>query len=154
MSTYQPAPEGEHEAEIIAATLGEVPRLASEDNVRGEALRLRVSVGREWGYLFADVPLDWGAMLRAIRGAVGLDADKLRAEAFVGRRARVVVGRYTGRDGAERACIRRWLPIDEGQAAPTAKPTRTRRQPDTDKPSGKVSRNAPPRHGDPDDLPF
>jgi hypothetical protein len=97
--------------------------------------------------VFADVPLDWGRMLDAVRKSAGIEGDELLPEAFVGKQARVSLKHYTGRDGSTRASVAKWLP--------PAKPELKQATPAVVKQAAtKVSRNAPPQFGANDDLPF
>lgn len=147
MNQYEVAPAGEIEVEIVAASIGEVAWKASDDNPKGECLRLRLSAGRGFAFVFADVPLDWPSMLRAVRKAVGAVGDKLVPEGFTGQRARVVLKHYTAKDGTTRASVAKWLPRPKPERAP-ATPAVVKAG------SVKVSRNAPPSYGADDDLPF
>lgn len=142
MSNYQPAPAGEITADIVAASIGDVPWKVSDDNPRGECLRLRLSVGRDYGFIFNDVPLDWGRMLDAVRKSAGVEGDELVPEEFVGKQARVVLKQYRAKDGSTRASVAKWLP----PAKPQPKPVKVTVL--------KVSRNAPPSFGPDDDIPF
>lgn len=159
MSNYQPAPAGEIEAEIVAASIGEVKWKCSDDNPKGECLRLRLSAGREYAFIFADVPLDWGRMLETVRAAAGVSSDHTPEE-YMGVRVRVVLKHYTAKDGSTRATVAKWLPrpvpvsdgkpatlvdaINEWANAPAARP----------QPASKPSRNAVPRYVADDDIPF
>lgn len=162
MNQYQPAPAGQIEVEIVAASIGDVPWKASDDNPRGECLRLRLSAGRDYGFVFADVPLDWKSMVRAVRQAAGVTGEELVPGEYIGRRVRVVLNHYTGKDGSTRATVTRWLkpaadqPVPavvstpatvEPPRAPAAALQRTAAEP-------KVSRNAVPRLVADDDIPF
>jgi hypothetical protein len=147
VSNYQPAPAGEITADIVAASIGDVPWKVSDDNPRGECLRLRLSVGRDYGFIFNDVPLDWGRMLDAVRKSAGVEGDELVPEEFVGKQARVVLKQYRAKDGSTRASVAKWLP--------PAKPQPKQATPAVVKQAAtKVSRNAPPHYGPDDDLPF
>lgn len=161
MSEYQPAPAGEIEVEIVAASIGEVAWKASTDNPRGECLRLRLRPAGNYAFVFADVPLDWGRMLENVRKAVGTSSD-YTPEEFIGRRARVELKHYTGRDGTTRATVARWLPLpvpvsdgkpatltDAIEAWANGEPVKQASQA-----ASKRSRNAPPQFGADDDIPF
>ncbi len=146
MSNYEPAPTGEIEVEVVAASIGEVAWKTSDDNPKGECLRLRLSAGRDFGFIFTDVPLDWGRMLKAVCHAAGVEGD-IVPEAFVGKQARVVLKRYQAKDGTTRATVAKWLPpakSEPKQATPAVVTLAVTR----------VSRNAPPTFGADDDLPF
>lgn len=161
-NNYQPAPAGALEVEIVAASVGEVAWKASDDNPRGECLRLRLSAGRDYSFVFCDVPLDWGRMLDAVRKSCDVSSDIVPAE-FIGQRARVVLKHYTAKDGSTRAAVAKWLPrptpASDGKPATLidcinewAKGTPS---PAPAKPATvKVSRNSPPQFGADDDLPF
>ena len=147
MSTYEPAPAGEASVEIVAASIGDVAWKTSDDNPRGECLRLRLSAGRDYGFIFTDVPLDWGRMLKSVCHAAGVEGEQLVPESFVGRQARVVLKRYQAKDGTTRATVARWLPpakSEPTQATPAVVTLAVT----------KVSRNAPPSFGADDDIPF
>jgi hypothetical protein len=151
VSNYEAAPAGEIEVEVVASSVGDVAWKASQDNPRGECLRLRLSAGRDYGFIFTDVPLDWGRMLDAVRHAAGVEGEELLPESFVGRRARVVLKRYQAKDGTTRATVARWLPPAKPEPEkPAVRVTATVLKPA----ATKVSRNAPPAFGADDDLPF
>jgi iron(III) transport system permease protein len=101
VNQYEPAPAGEIECEIVAAVISDVTWKASRDNPRGECLRLRLSAGRDYGFIFTDVPLDWGRMLKAVRHAAGVEGEELLPESFVGRQARVTLKHYVVTFGIE-----------------------------------------------------
>ena len=151
MSTYEPAPAGEIECEIVAASIGDVAWKASQDNPRGECLRLRLSAGRDYGFIFTDVPLDWGRMLKAVGHAAGVEGEELLPESFVGRQARVVLKHYVGKDGTTRATVAKWLPPAKSQPE---KPAVQATPAVVTLAVTKVSRNAPPSFGADDDIPF
>jgi hypothetical protein len=142
MNQYEAAPAGEIECEIVAASIGEVAWKVSDDNPRGSCLRLRLRPAGNYAFVFADLPLDWGRMLDAVRKSAGIEGDELLPEAFVGKQARVSLKHYTGRDGSTRASVAKWLP----PAKPEPKPVKVTVM--------KVSRNAQPQYGPDDDLPF
>lgn len=147
MNQYAPAPAGEIEVEIVAASIGDVAWKVSDDNPRGECLRLRLRPAGNFSFVFADVPLDWGRLLVAVRKSAGVEGEELLPEAFVGKQARVVLKHYTGRDGSTRASVAKWLPPtkpEPKQATPVV----------VKQAAAKVSRNAPPTFGADDDLPF
>jgi hypothetical protein len=164
VSQYEVPPAGEIEVEVVAASIGDVAWRASDDNPRGECLRLRLSAGRAFGFVFADVPLDWGRMLDAVRAATGVSSD-IVPEEFTGQRARVVLKHYTAKDGSTRASVAKWMPRAKRVQAPRGDATPTlvdaisdwEREPPASAPksvSAKVSRNAPPKYGPDDDIPF
>ena len=147
VSQYEAAPAGEIECEIVAASIGDVAWKVSDDNPRGECLRLRLRPDGNYAFVFSDVPLDWGRMLDAVRKSASVEGEELLPEAFVGKQARVVLKHYTGRDGTTRATVAKWLP--------PAKPEPKQATPVVVKQAAtKVSRNAPPAFGADDDLPF
>ncbi len=151
MSIYEAAPAGVTEAEIVAASIGEVAWKVSDDNPRGECLRLRLRPAGNYAFVFADVPMDWGRMLESVRAAAGASSD-MTPEQFVGCTVRVVLKHFTGRDGSTRAAVARWLPPAKAEPEPAAAATATAVKPQPA--TAKVSRNAPPQFGADDDLPF
>ena len=147
MSQYEAAPAGEIECEIVAASIGDVAWKVSDDNPRGECLRLRLRPVGNFAFVFADVPLDWGRMLDAVRKSAGVEGEEPLPEAFVDKQARVVLKHYIGRDGGTRAAVAKWLPPanpEPKQATPAI----------VKQAATKVSRNAPPTFGADDDIPF
>lgn len=106
---YDPVPEGQAEIEIVAASMGNVPWKVCDANPTGECLRLRLSAGNQYGFMFDDVPtqLDW--LFRVIGDAVGLDAAEVTADRLVGLRATVEVKHFTRRDGTTKASVCKWL---------------------------------------------
>lgn len=164
MNQYEVAPAGEIECEIVAASIGDVAWKASDDNPRGECLRLRLRPDGNYAFVFSDVPLDWGRMLEAVRKAADTSSD-LTPEEFVGRRVRVVLKHYVGKDGTTRASVAKWLPATVPVESPRGKSSPTlvdaiaawERQPapaPMRAPAAKPSRNAPPKFGADDDIPF
>lgn len=162
MSNYPPAPVGTIEAEIVSASIGEVPWKVSDDNPKGECLRLRLSAGRDYGFIFHDVPLDWHRALEAVRAAAGGSSD-MEPTQFIGTTVRVVLKHYTAKDGSTRAAVAKWLPAAVRVEAPRGNATPTlvdaietwERQPvRAATPRAKPSRNAPPQFGADDDIPF
>ena len=151
MSNYQTAPAGEVEVEIVAASIADVAWKVSDDNPAGSCLRLRLSAGRDYSFVWTDTPLDWGRMLDAIRTATGVSGEQLRAEEFIGKRARVSLKHFEARDGSTKAAVARWLPPAKGEPKPGTKQATA-----SGVKSGtpKVSRNAPPSYGDDDDIAF
>ena len=164
MNQYEPAPAGEIEAEIVAASIGDVAWKVSQDNPRGECLRLRLRPAGNFAFVFADVPLDWSRMLDAVRKSTGVSSDMVPEE-FMGQRARVVLKHFTAKDGSTRATVAKWLPARVTVEAPRGDQSPTlvdaikawERQPastSTRAPAAKPSRNAPPQYGADDDIPF
>ncbi len=163
MSQYQPAPTGEIEVEIVAASIGSVAWKASDDNPKGECLRLRLRPAGNFAFVFADVPLDWGRMLDAVRKSAGVSSD-IVPEEFIGQSARVVLKHYAAKDGTTRATVAKWLPrptptsdgkpatltdcINEWASGSTTSPAPAKQT------TVKASRSAPPQYGADDDIPF
>ena len=162
MSQYQPAPAGEIEVEIVAASTGTVAWKVSDSNPTGECLRLRLSAGRAYAFVFADVPTNWASSLKAISAAVGIPVEQLRPEVLIGRRARVTLRHYTAKDGSTRAAVARWLPAAGNDSQAVAEPAASTTPASAAQPAApqakpataKVSRNAPHVFGSDDDLPF
>jgi hypothetical protein len=137
--TYEPLPIGQHKLEIIAASVGDVEWRATTDNPRGECLRLRLSGGREYGFVFADIPKEKRWLFKALELSLGIEpaADGRigigPAESLVGQHARVEIGHYTTRAGETRATVKRWLPMASAAkpaatSAATSAPARCRTQ--------------------------
>lgn len=123
--------EGEHDLEIVAASVGDVSWKASDANPTGACLKLRLSAGRGFKFLFADLPRDRAVLFRALASALGLEpgADGKVSigppEQLIGRRVRALTGRYTTRAGETRANVVRWLPATSA-APPATKPAPAR----------------------------
>lgn len=162
MSIYQPAPAGPIECEIVAASIGDVAWKASDDNPRGECLRLRLRPAGNYAFVFVDVPLDWDRLLESVRRAADASSD-FTPEQFVGCRVRVVLKHYTAKDGTTRASVAKWLPAPvpveppRGDESPTlvdAIKSWERQPVRPATPRARPSRNAPPKFGADDDIPF
>ena len=164
VSQYEAAPAGEIECEIVAASIGEVAWKVSDDNPRGECLRLRLRPAGNYAFIFSDTPMDWHRMLEAVRKAADASSDFTPGQ-FVGCRVRVVLKHYTAKDGTTRAAVAKWLPRPVAVKAPSGNQSPTlvdaikawERQPvsaPTRAPVAKPSRNAPPQYGADDDIPF
>jgi len=107
---YAVVPAGEVTVEVVAADIADVPWRTSDDNPRGTCLRLRLSAGRSFGFIFVDVPHHLTWLRRAVAAALGLTDDELEPGAAIGGTARVVVKHFTARDGTVKAGVARWLP--------------------------------------------
>jgi hypothetical protein len=164
VNQYEPAPAGETEVEVVAASIGDVAWKVSDDNPRGECLRLRLRPAGNFAFVFSDVPLDWGRMLDAVRKSTGVSSDMVPEE-FMGQRARVVLKHFTAKDGSTRATVAKWLPATVRVEAPCGDQSPTlvdaikswKREPapaPAPAPVAKPSRNSPPQYGADDDIPF
>lgn len=107
---YAVVPAGEVTVEVVAADIADVPWKTSDDNPRGTCLRLRLSAGRSFAFIFVDVPHHLTWLRRAVAAALGLTDDELEPGAAIGGTARVVVKHFTARDGSPKAGVARWLP--------------------------------------------
>lgn len=127
---YAVLPAGEHEVEIVAASVGDVAWRVSPDNPGGQCLRLRLSGGRDFGFVFADLPRDRQWLFKAVAASLGLEPGPDgrisigTPESLVGSRARVQISHYQTRSGETRANVKRWLPAAK-PASNTASSTRT-----------------------------
>jgi hypothetical protein len=129
---YAVVPTGEVAVEVVAADIADVRWKASTDNPSGTCLRLRLTAGREFAFVFADVPQHMTWLRRAVAAALGLTDDELEPGAAIGGTARVVITHFTARDGTVKAGVARWLPRrpaaparDRSQAGPPAAATKT-----------------------------
>ena len=156
MNKYGPAPSGPHVCEVVAASIGEVPWKVSDDNPKGECLKLRLRPEGNFAFVFNDVPLDWGRMLDAVAVSLGIGREELMQGDLVGKQARVVLKHYTAKDGSTRAVVAKWLPASvEDTAKSDAPPAPAKSEPRKAAAAPvKVSRNAPPQWGDDDDIAF
>lgn len=122
---YAVVPEGEAAVEVVAADIADVRWKTSDDNPRGTCLRLRLSAGRSFAFVFVDVPQNLSWLRRAVAAALGLTDDELEPGAAIGGTARVVIKHFTARDGTVKAGVARWLPRRKAapprdQSRPTA----------------------------------
>jgi hypothetical protein len=113
---YAVLAEGTHELEVVAATVGAVAWKTSEANPTGECLKLRLSAGRGYAFVFADLPRDRKFLFRALAASLGIQpgpdgkVSMCPPEQMIGKRVHVEIGRYTTRAGEARATVKRWLP--------------------------------------------
>lgn len=151
--TYTIAPQGNREVEIVAADIGTVAWKTSEKNPSGECLKLRLSAGREYGFLFADLPRDRRYLFKALAAALGLEPDAdgkvtlPEPHELVGRGVLVEIDHYQTRRGETKACVRKWLPATAAQ--PTAKPQRPKATAPRRTPGAAITSRLPD-----DDIPF
>jgi hypothetical protein len=164
--TYDVLPEGEHELEIIAASIGTVEWKTSTENPTGECLRLRLSAGDGTAFVFADLPRDRKYLFKALAASLGLKpgpdgkVSLGTPEALVGRRVRVAIGHYVTRAGETRANVKRWLPATAPASpapVPAARPTIAEvieRKPATRRSHATKPATSFVATGDDDDIPF
>lgn len=173
-ATYAVVPEGRAEVEVKAASIGDVPWKVNEKNPTGACLKLRLTAGRQYAFLFADLPKDKPFLFKSLAAALGIQpgADGKvtlpQPHDLVGRTALVEIGHFQSKRGETRACVRKWLPAEQ-------QPTRSRsdtptltdaiadwerddrqeqRQPRPQQRPVSRSRNAVPQYGADDDIPF
>lgn len=115
---------GRAEVEIVAATVGDVPWKVTDANPTGACLKLRLSAGRGYAFIFEDLPRDRTYLLKALAAALGIapGADgKVTLpppHELVGRTVSVEIAHYQTKRGETKATVRKWLPASEA-AAPT-----------------------------------
>lgn len=139
--TYAVAPAGRAEVEIRAASIGTVPWKVTDANPTGECLKLRLSAGREYSFVFVDLPRDKKFLFRALAAAMGIqpDADgKVTlpdVAELVGRTASVEIEHFQTKRGETKATVKKWLPAEASSAtaastprAAAARPRRTAAQ--------------------------
>jgi hypothetical protein len=121
---YATVPEGQVEVEVVAASMGTVPWKVCDANPTGEVIRLRLSAGHRYGFIFDDVPTHLGWLIRVIGDAVGLAENEVTPERLIGLRANVEIKHFTKRDGATKASVGKWLrhPDAPPRAAKASKP--------------------------------
>lgn len=154
---YALLPLGEHVVEIAAASVGDVAWKVSDENPRGQCLRLRLSGGREFGFVFADLPRDREWLFKALAVALGLEPGEGgrisigKPDSLVGRSARVEISHYTTRAGETRANVKKWLPVITAAIKPTSSTRAPAAPPRT--PAAKAAA-AWRATAEPDDIPF
>lgn len=150
---YAVVPQGVAEVEIVAATIGDVAWKKSESNPTGQCLKLRLRAGREYAFMFADIPRDKSFLFKALAASLGnvAGADGKVSigpvEGLVGRRVRVEVGHYQSKAGETKACVAKWLPPVQAQPTPPAS------EPVQPKPA-KAVRPSKPQWECADEVPF
>jgi hypothetical protein len=156
-----PPPRGECVVRIVKAERKAVRWRASPGNPRGDCISLRLAVSPGSPLLFVDLPDDKPWLMAYVARAVGIDRDLCVPEELTGKLARVEIDHYTARDGRPRAVVKRWLPTAPSRrpAAPGATATLNDaidawRASGNPRQPPKQSRNACPRYGAADDLPF
>jgi hypothetical protein len=167
-ATYAAAPEGRAEIEIKAASIGDVPWKVNEKNPTGACLKLRLAAGRQYAFVFVDLPKDKPFLFKALAAALGIqpDADGKvtlpQPAELVGRTALVEIGHYQTKRGETKATVRKWLPANV-VATPAPAPAtaawerddrQEQRQPPPQQRPANRSRNAVPQYGADDDIPF
>jgi len=136
--TYSVVPEGRREVEIVNAEIGNVAWKTSDKNPSGECLKLRLRPGREYGFVFVDLPRDRTYLFKALAAALGLEPDAdgkvslPQPHELVGRSVIVEIGHYQSRSGETRATVKKWVPAITSQPSATpqrSKPSAPRRSP-------------------------
>ncbi len=122
-ATYTALPEGRAEVEIKAASIGNVSWKVTDKNPSGECLKLRLSGGRQYAFVFCDLPKDRPYLFKALAAALGIGADAdgkttlPQPHELVGRAAMVEIGHHINSRGETKATVRKWLPVDPPAAA-------------------------------------
>jgi hypothetical protein len=109
---YGIAPAGETTVEVRKAEIGSLPWNDAEH------LRLQLSAGREYGFIFGDVPFDREKLMGLVARCLGFDnTAALRANPgdAVGRELPVVLKHIERRNGSTAAVIDKWLPAAKGE---------------------------------------
>lgn len=156
-----PPPRGECVVRIVKAERKAVPWRASTGNPRGDCIALRLAASQAHALVFVDLPDDKPWLLDHVARAVGIERDLCVPEELTGKLARVEIGHYTARDGRTKAVVKRWLPTAAAPRRAATGATGTLNDAvvawsQSSEPSQppKQSRNACPRYGAADDLPF
>lgn len=167
--TYTLVPAGRAECEIKAASIGDVPWKVTDANPTGACLKLRLSAGREYSFVFVDLPRDKKFLFRALAAALGIQpgADGKvtlpEPHELVGRTVFVEIEHFTTKRGETKACVRKWLPASTATPSAPAPATaawehdarQEQRQPRPAPPQQvRRSPNAMPQYGADDDIPF
>ena len=145
---YEVIPEGRADVEILAASIGDVAWKATDSNPSGACLQLRLIAGRQYSFVFADIPRDRKPVFKALAAALGIAPDpsgKIKMPQppeLVGRRVAVEIGHYRTKTGDTKATVKRWLPAAPAAQA-KAKPAASR--PRASQPVVNLA---------PDDIPF
>lgn len=157
---YDPVPTGTCRVEIVSADYRTLPWLITDDNPRGECLSLRLRASSTHAFVFADIPADKEWLRDRVAHAAGIEPARCTPGELLGRLVRVEIGHVANRRGEIRAIVRKWQPAhpqthgrrDTATLTDAIRTWATGSNPE--RPQQKRSRNAPPRYGVPDDLPF
>jgi hypothetical protein len=160
--TYDLVPRGSCRVEIVKAEHKAVEWRASPANPAGECIVLRLRAAAGYSFLFVDLPDDMPWLRQHVARAVGIAADACVPEQLVGRQAQVEIEHVRQRNGRTKAVVKRWTaaPVaarPHGDTATLAHAIGDWRRSSPAKPAAlaaKPSRNAVPRHGADDDIPF
>lgn len=107
---------GRAEVEIVAAEIGDVAWKVTDANPSGTCLKLRLSAGRGYSFVFADLPRDRTFLFKALAAALGIapGADGKvslpQPHELVGRTVAVEIGHFQTKRGETKAAVRKWLP--------------------------------------------
>jgi|LakMenEpi03Aug12_release.lakeMendotaPanAssembly.Ray.scaffolds.fasta_scaffold585837_2 hypothetical protein len=163
---YDLVPRGTCRVEIVKADRKAVPWRATTANPTGECIVLRLRAAGGYSFMFVDLPDDKPWLRQHVARAVGIEVDLCVPEELTSRQAHVEIEHVQLRDGRTKAVVRKWLP-----ARPTPQPPaqpqggtatlidaieewRNDKPAKTSPPAPRRSRNAVPRHGADDDIPF
>jgi hypothetical protein len=160
---YDLVSTGTCRVEIVSADYRTVPWLITDDNPRGECLSLRLRASSTHAFVFADIPADKEWLRDHVARAAGIEPARCTPDELLGRLVRVEIGHVANRRGEIRAVVRKWQPAatapehrhgrrDTAALTDAIRAWATGGSPE--RPQHKRSRNAPPRYGAADDLPF
>lgn len=111
--------EGTHVLEIAHAEEGPNSYKIADNNPEGWCLKLRLTKGSEYRYIFDDLPQHLGWRAKQLAAALGIEPDgdelSIDADSLVGRSVKVLVEHYTSKAGRLSAVVKKYLPADKDE---------------------------------------
>jgi hypothetical protein len=104
------APAGTATLTVLKAGVSDLAWRASAANPSGACLCLVLSAGDDYAVIRSDFPLDNERLLGHLADAVGCSLAEMTPDHLVGKKAGVIVSHFTGRSGAVKAGVGKWLP--------------------------------------------
>ena len=121
-------PPGVHEMTIAYAEEGPNEWKTSDTNPEGMCLKLRLSLGQQYRFVFDDLPQHLGWRAKQLAAALGTCPDgetlELTPEDLIDQAVRVEISRYTSKAGKVSSVVKKYLPAAEVADKPKPKPAK------------------------------
>jgi len=124
-------PPGVHEMTIAYVEEGSNEWKTSDTNPEGMCLKLRLSLGQQYRFVFDDLPQHLGWRAKQLAAALGIGPDgetlELTPEDLIDQAVRVEISSYTSKAGKVSSVVKKYLPA--AVAADKPKPKAAKKPP-------------------------
>ena len=120
-------PAGVHEMEVVFSEDGTNQYRKTDENPDGDCIKLRLSLGREYGLVFEDLMADMpGWRAAQVAAAFGVNPeDGLEADDLLGKTVKVQIGHFDRKAGGQGATVKKFFPAPVSKAPAEKKPRKT-----------------------------